>query len=81
MDIETGEEVAISEGNTYTFFAEPNTTISERFMIVERANAPSVATGVDHTESNVKIHKFIKDNNLFILKNGVLYNAAGMVVR
>jgi len=80
-DNETNEEVNIYEGTQYTFFAEPNSVITERFMIVERQDAPSITTGFENTENNAKVHKFIKDNQLYILKNGVLYNAMGAIVR
>ena len=81
VDVETGDELEIFDGMQYTFFAEPNTEITERFMIVERADAPSVTTGVDNTQSDVKVSKFIKDGQLFILKNGVLYDATGARVK
>ena len=79
-DIEAEEKVEISEGQTYTFFAEPNSEITGRFIIVE-AEAPEIATGVEDVQGDAKVHKFIKDDKLFILKNGVLYDATGMRVR
>ncbi len=80
-DSETEQTIDINEGTQYTFFAEPNAMITERFEIVARADAPAITTGVDKAENGAKVHKFIKDNQLFILKNGVLYNATGAVVR
>ncbi len=83
-DIDAEEQVAISEGQTYTFFAEPNSEITSRFVIIEadEADAPSVTTGVEDVqgEQGTKVHKFVKDDKLFILKNGVLYDATGMRV-
>ena len=79
-DNETNEEIDINEGTQYTFFAEPNSVITERFTIVER-QTPSITTGVDNADTNVKVHKFIKDNQVLILKNGILYNAMGAIVR
>lgn len=81
LDNETNEKIDINEGTEYTFFAEPNSVIAERFQIVERADAPAIATDVKNVENEVKAHKFIKDNQLYILKNGVLYTAMGAVVR
>ena len=81
LDNETNETTDIYEGTEYTFFAEPNSVITDRFQIVERANGPAITTGCENAKSGVKVHKFIKDNQLFILKNGVLYNATGVVVR
>ena len=80
-DTEAEEKVEIREGGMYTFFAEPNSEITGRFIIVE-AEAPEIATGVEEaTTEDAKVHKFIKDDKLFILKNGVLYDATGMRVR
>ena len=79
-DTEADEKVEIREGGMYTFFAEPNSEITGRFIIVE-AEAPEIATGVEDVQGDAKVHKFIKDDKLFILKNGVLYDATGMRVR
>ena len=80
VDTELDEVIDINEGTMYTFFAEPNSVISGRFYIIER-EAPTVTTGVDGFENDVRATKFVKDNQLYILKNGVLYNAMGAVVR
>ena len=83
LDWETEQITEITENAEYTFFAEPNSTITDRFEIIEwdGSNKPGVATGVENVENGSKAHKFIKDNQLFILKNGVLYNATGVLVR
>lgn len=80
-DAETKEKIDINEGTEYTFYAEPNSEILTRFQIVERANAPAITTDVENVTNGENVHKFIKDNQLFILKNGVIYNAQGKVVR
>lgn len=79
-DKEANFKVLISEDVEYTFNAVPNSEITERFQIVA-ANIPTVTTGVEEAESEATVQKFIKDNQLYILKNGVLYNATGAVVR
>ncbi len=76
-DAETGYTTDINDGTEYMFFAEPNAKITNRFMIVEHADSPSTPTGIDGAEYEIKVHKFIKDNQLFILKNGVLYTGTG----
>lgn len=81
LDSETGETTDINEGTEYTFFAEPNSMIEDRFQIVERENVPAITTDIENVEKESKAHKFIKGDRLFILKNGVLYNAVGAVVR
>lgn len=79
-DAETDEMIDITNDNTYTFFAEPNSNITERFMIVE-SNGAQIPTGNDKVTSDVRAHKFIKDGELFILKNGVLYDVTGARVK
>lgn len=81
FDAETSETIDINEGTEYTFFAEPNSMIMDRFQIIERDNAPAITTDIDNVENETKAHKFIKNNQLYILKNGVLYSATGAVVR
>lgn len=80
-DLEADQKIEINEGTTYTFFAEPNAEITDRFLIIERAGAPTNTTGVDDAEDEANVHKFIKDNQLYILKNGVLYNGTGARVK
>ena len=82
MDNETEQIIPIAEGATYTFFATPNTMITNRFVIVanEDADGEGVATDIQNTTIETKLHKFIKDNQLFILKDGILYNAQGQLV-
>ena len=80
-DAETEQTIDIDENTEYTFFAAPETEITDRFRIVARADAPAITTGVDGVENEAKAVKFIKDDQIYILKNGVLYNAMGAIVR
>ena len=82
MDNDTEQIIPIAEGTTYTFFATPNTMITNRFVIVanEDADGEGVATDIQNTTIETKLHKFIKGNQLFILKDGILYNAQGQLV-
>ena len=83
FDNETNQIIDIYEGLEYTFNAEPDTIISDRFQILEREKevpevTVEVTTAIKNAEKQgVKVNKFIKDNQLYILKNGVLYNAVG----
>jgi hypothetical protein len=81
MDHVTGQATDIEEGTEYKFYAAPNSEVTDRFQIVERAETPAIATGWNSIDTNKNIQKFIKDNQLYILKNGVLYTATGAVVR
>jgi hypothetical protein len=80
-DAQAQETIAIEEGTQYTFFAEPNSEIRDRFYITERNDAPAVTTDIEAANNSAEMHKFIKDGNLFILKNGLIYNATGVAVR
>lgn len=79
LDQETSETIDITEGTHYSFFAEPNSVLSNRFRIIARTKA--ITTDLDKVEGDSKVHKFIKDNQLYILKNGVLYNVMGTIVQ
>ncbi len=82
FDAETDQTIDINEGTEYTFFAEPNVMVNDRFRIIERAEIPAITTGVGNVKNNdAKAVKFIKEDQIYILKNGVLYNATGAVVR
>lgn len=81
VDNETNQKININEGTIYPFYAVPNSEITDRFQIVARNDAPTVTTGVDGVTNETKAYKFIKDGQMYILKNGVLYNATGAIVR
>ena len=82
LDAEANQTIDIYDGTTYTFFAEPNSDLTERFLIVERAETPTITTGVDNsTQTTTNVQKFVKNGQLFLLKNGVLYNATGVRVK
>ena len=80
-DFETGEVIEIKEGQEYTFYAEPNSVIKDRFQIIAYDNMHGVTTGSENIEKGTKVHKFIQNDQLYILKDGVLYNASGARVR
>lgn len=79
-DAETKETVDIEEGAQYTFFAEPNSEIRDRFYIAERNDSPAVTTDLETVNNGAESHKFIKDGQLFVIKNGLIYNTLGVVV-
>lgn len=80
FDAETKETIGIEEGMQYTFFAEPNSEIRDRFYITERNDAPAITTDLEKVGDGVASHKFIKDGRLYVIKNGLIYNALGVVV-
>lgn len=78
-DRETGMLTDISEGAQYTFFAAPNTVLADRFRIVDRV-APTIPTGLQEMNVELKAQKFIRNGKLMILNKGVLYDGMGHVV-
>lgn len=80
FDAETKETIDIEEGMQYTFFAEPNSEIRDRFYITERNDAPAITTDLEEVNTGAASHKFIKDGQLFVMKNGLIYNTLGVVV-
>ena len=48
---------------------------------VKMVLAESTPTGVENTEAGMKAVKVMRDGKLFIEKNGVLYNAQGVIVK
>lgn len=80
FDAETKETIDIEEGMQYTFFAEPNSEIRDRFYITERNDAPAITTDLEEVNTGAASHKFIKDGQLFVIKNGLIYNTLGVVV-
>lgn len=80
FDAETKETIGIEEGMQYTFFAEPNSEIRDRFYITERNDAPAITTDLEEVNTVAASHKFIKDGRLYVIKNGLIYNTLGVVV-
>lgn len=82
-DAETEQNIEIAEGAEYTFVAAPNMLIADRFTIVEAGGQghSGSATGCENRTVAVQAQKFIRNGQLYILKNGLLYNAQGVVVR
>jgi hypothetical protein len=80
FDAQAQETIAIEEGTQYTFFAEPNSEIRDRFYITERNDAPAITTDLENVVDGTESRKFIKDGRLFVMKNGLIYNMLGVVV-
>lgn len=79
FDAETKETIDIEEGMQYTFFAEPNSEIRDRFYITERNDAPAITTDLEKVDDGAESRKFIKDGRLYVIKNGLIYNTLGVV--
>ena len=77
QDMENGKVIAMTADNTYTFNAEPN-TVSERFQVVGRSNAP---TAIENTSAIEGVNKFIENGRVVIIKNGVKYDVLGTQIK
>ena len=77
-DIETEQATLIRTGNTYSFNAANKMPVN-RFLIT--ANPPRIPTDIEKvSDERLKgngVQKFIRDDKLFILHKGVLYDALG----
>ena len=85
LDVEENQVTLIEEGASYEFAinAEKGSVISGRFQIIEAQNGgdPGTATGTEETTAEHTLQKFIYNNQMYILKDGVLYDARGLRVR
>ena len=80
-DIKEQKSTLIDAENVYVFTIEKGDD-EHRFYISRTPHGnPGTATGVSNTEAMPKVQKFIYQDKLYILRNGVLYDATGKVVR
>lgn len=78
-DVLTGAMIQMTEGATYTFSQEANTTVPARFQII---GARKVATGVENTSEGAAVQqKVIENGVLYILRDNKWYNAQGQIVK
>ncbi len=80
LDTELNIYTRILTGETYTFHCADKGE-HNRFILTRKA--PQITTGCEQVgaDGGVKAMKFIKDDKLFILMNGVLYDATGKMVK
>lgn len=72
-DLVNGNIIAMTENTRYTFTAEPN-TISERFQVIGRNEAP---TAIENNAAIDGANKRIENGKIVIIKNGVKYDVLG----
>lgn len=78
-DVLTGATVLMTEGATYTFSQEANTTVPARFQII---GAKKVPTGVENVSEGANVQqKVVKNGVLYILRDNKWYNAQGQMVK
>lgn len=78
-DVLTGATIQMTEGATYTFSQEANTTVPARFQII---GAKKVPTGVENVSEGANVQqKVVKNGVLYILRDNKWYNAQGQMVK
>ena len=80
-DIKAQKSTLIQEGNTYSFEYESDDDANRFYISRTAIDAPAIETGVGNTDLTPKVLKFIYQDKLYILRNGVLYDATGKVVK
>lgn len=80
VDNLTGDKYLIEEGKAISLeFIDME--VEGRFEIVGSQDDHGVSTGVESAKSDKKVTKYIKDNTVYILKNGLKYNSLGQRVQ
>ena len=78
-DIKLQQSTLINAENSYTFTFETGDT--NRFYISRTPiNAPAITTDIGNTGDNVCAKKFIMNDKMYILVNGLLYDATGKLI-
>ena len=79
-DLKEKKSTLISEDESYMFTFEEGDT--NRFYISKTPiNAPSVATGTENTGDGAKARKVLVNDKLYIILNGRVYSAEGVMVK
>ena len=81
-DVENNTYTQIMTGMTYRFFTTDNEKHAR--FIITRSNGQEVATGVESTSGSLdrsKAKKLLIEDKMFIMVNGMLYDATGKVVK
>jgi len=73
--------IELYEGAEYMFYAVPNSDVIGRFEIVQSYGSSQITTDIEDHQDKITVQKFIQDGQLYVLKDGVLYNAMGNRVR
>ena len=81
-DIQEQTYTRVETGASYTFTASDK-NVHTRFVLTR--NAPQIATGVGEVPSDqvqgIKAKKLLIEDKMFIMVNGILYDATGKVVK
>ena len=75
--VSTGSTATIAPTKAYLHIADPDPNAPALRIVM----AENDATNVENIEANEEAMKFIKNGNLYIRKNGVVYTATGAAVK
>ena len=81
-DVENNTYTQILTGMTYRFFTTDNEKHAR--FIITRTDGSQVATGIEPTSGSPdrgKANKLLIENKMFIMVNGMLYDATGKIVK
>jgi len=76
-DIDSKQETLVTNENTYVFTTSDEVA-HNRFVL---SKVPKMPTNVENTSSEKKAVKFIENGELYILRDGKLYNVMGVAVK
>ena len=82
LDTETKVYTRVLTGNTYSFTTSDK--LEHQRFVLTRSDAPQIATGIEPiSDSSLKgrAKKLLIEDKLYILLNGMLYDATGKLVR
>lgn len=78
-DLDMQESTLIEEGNTYVF--TPNESSNATRFVISKTPIHKTTTGNDAIYDGVKARKQMIDGVLYIIRDGRMYNAEGMLVK
>ena len=78
-DLKTEQSTRILSGNTYAF-STASGDMEARF-IISATPISKVPTGIENGEAGKNVHKLLIDGILYIIRNGRMYDATGVMIR
>lgn len=78
-DVKEEESTLIAEGNTYEFTPDESTNAAR--FIISKTPINHVLTGADEVNDGVKARKQMIDGILYIIRDGRIYDATGVLVK
>lgn len=83
VDTQNGTETNLALNN-YEVYLEKGTNINRFYLKINIKNSPTAIDGVEDGSGSLKdgkVHKFIMNDQMYIIKDGVIYDARGAKVK